>query len=134
MTTQTASIGDTYRTALVDVAARAREVLPVVCHSRLDKALIIAQACGVVLRDDGTADVMSQSAPNKYYHVNGKCQCPDAARAPFEWCKHRLAKNLAKRATRVGFAIVFAKCWGLSSAEEAAQRGSLSLSLKNLSP
>jgi hypothetical protein len=95
------TISDTYRQALADVAARAREVLPAVCHSRLDKALYIAQGCGGVLREDGTADVMSQCAHGKYYHVNGACNCPDSARAPFNYCKHRISVMLARRATRV---------------------------------
>jgi hypothetical protein len=33
-----------------------------------------------------------------YRVVNGTCDCPDFARAPSAWCKHRIAAGIQKRA------------------------------------
>src|SRR5262249_39354249 len=35
----------------------------------------------------------------KYFVVNGECECKDYAKAPSNWCKHRIAAGLAKRAS-----------------------------------
>jgi hypothetical protein len=34
-----------------------------------------------------------------YHIVNGECSCKDYAKAPSNWCKHRIAAGLAKRAS-----------------------------------
>ena len=33
-----------------------------------------------------------------YRIVNGTCDCPDFARAPSSWCKHRIAAGIQRRA------------------------------------
>ena len=67
---------------------------------RLDRAAFI-----VLLRSveptDATAHeyaVESDVEPGRSYRVNGTCECPDYARAPGHWCKHRLAVALVERA------------------------------------
>jgi hypothetical protein len=53
----------------------------------------------VELLGDGTARVASQSNGQTIYHiVNGHCDCRDYEKAPDQWCKHRLAHAIAKRA------------------------------------
>jgi hypothetical protein len=48
--------------------------------------------------------VASQSnGTTAYFVVNGECQCKDYPKAPSQWCKHRIAAGIQKRAT------VFAK-------------------------
>src|SRR2546425_8977966 len=50
--------------------------------------------------EDGKAKVASQSNGEVVYHlVNGECSCKDYAKAPSNWCKHRIAAGLYKRAT-----------------------------------
>src|SRR5262249_30240008 len=46
-----------------------------------------------------TARVASQSNGQIVYHiVNGSCDCKDYAKAPSNWCKHRIAAGIQKRA------------------------------------
>src|SRR5262249_46917343 len=53
----------------------------------------------VELQADGTAKVASQSnGQTVYYIVNGICNCKDYSKAPSNWCKHRIAAGIAKRA------------------------------------
>ena len=91
-----------FRTAVAEVADKARAVLPQ-CNGRIEKAVSIVLAGDVELLDDGTAKVASQShGTTKYFVVNGACECPDFSRAPSGMCKHRLAYGIAKRATTLG--------------------------------
>src|SRR5262245_6321168 len=66
--------------------------------ARLDRGLVIALNGGATLHADGTASVQSASDPEIVYHVNGRCDCRDAERAPEFRCKHTWAKCLVKRA------------------------------------
>ena len=44
--------------------------------------------------------VASQSNGTVVYHlVNGECSCKDYAKAQSNWCKHRIAAGMYKRAT-----------------------------------
>src|SRR5262249_54025716 len=53
----------------------------------------------VELLPDGKAKVASQSnGTTKYFVVNGSCECPDYPKAPQNFCKHRLAYGIHKRA------------------------------------
>ena len=53
----------------------------------------------VELLEDGTAQVFSQSNGVTSYHlVNGVCTCEDYPRAPHQFCKHRIAAGIARRA------------------------------------
>jgi hypothetical protein len=86
-----------FRHVVSEIAAKAKETLPE-CNGRVDKAVAIVLAGDVALQADGTARVASQSnGTTTYFVVNGECNCPDVAKAPSGWCKHRIAAGLAKR-------------------------------------
>jgi hypothetical protein len=89
-----------WRQAVDDVAAKAKAVLTE-SHGRIDQAVKLVLAGDVTLHPDGTATVGSQTQGQQAYHVNGECACKDFAKAPANFCKHRLAFGLAKRATRL---------------------------------
>ena len=87
-----------FRAAVDQVAARAKATLPE-CHGRVEKAVAIVLAGDVELLPDGHARVASQCQGSTVYHlVNGTCDCPDFARAPSSWCKHRIAAGIQRRA------------------------------------
>jgi hypothetical protein len=97
-----------WRQAVAEVAERAKATLPE-CHDRVDSAIRIVLAGDVELQADGTAKVVSQSnGTTRYFVVNGVCECPDYAKAPSHWCKHRIAAGLYKRAVALGKAKVAA--------------------------
>src|SRR5207249_10810532 len=59
----------------------------------------IVLAGDVELLADGAAQVASQSNGTTAYHVvNGHCDCKDFAKAPHQFCKHRLSAAIARRA------------------------------------
>jgi len=65
----------------------------------LDKAVAIVLNGDVELLADGKAKVASQSnGTTQYFVVNGECQCKDYPKAPSQWCKHRIAAGIHKRA------------------------------------
>ena len=87
-----------WREAVADIAEKARNKLPE-CAGRVDSAVKLVLAGDVALQADGTAKVASQSNGQVVYHVvNGACSCKDYAKAPSNWCKHRIAAGLYKRA------------------------------------
>jgi hypothetical protein len=87
-----------YREAVAEIAEKAKATLPD-CIGRVDSAVKIVLAGDVELLPDGTAKVASQSnGTTKYFIVNGECSCKDYPKAPSNWCKHRIAAGLAKRA------------------------------------
>ena len=87
-----------FRAAVDQVALRAKATLPE-CHGRVDKAVQIVLAGDVELLADGHARVASQCQGTAVYRlVNGTCDCPDFARAPSSWCKHRIAAGIQRRA------------------------------------
>src|SRR6266581_8982084 len=87
-----------WRQAVADIAAKAKETLPE-CNGRVDSAVKIVLAGDVELLADGTAKVASQSQGETVYHVvNGACDCRDYAKAPHNFCKHRLASAIVRRA------------------------------------
>jgi hypothetical protein len=88
-----------YRLAVQEIAQKAKDVLKD-SHGRIDSAVKIVLAGDVKLLIDGTAKVASQSNGTvTYYEVDGQCQCKDFPKAPANFCKHRLAFGIAKRAT-----------------------------------
>src|SRR5215470_16269090 len=88
-----------WREAVAEIAERAKQTLPE-CNGRVDSAVKIVLAGDVELLSDGKAKVASQSNGTTLYHlVNGECPCKDYAKAPSNWCKHRIAAGLAKRAS-----------------------------------
>jgi hypothetical protein len=90
-----------WRSAVACAATKARQALPE-CSTRIDKAIGLVLNNAVELLDDGTARVSSQhNGTTAYYVVNGTCECPDFPKAPQQQCKHRLARGLAIRATKI---------------------------------
>jgi hypothetical protein len=88
----------TWREAVAAIAAKAKATLPD-CAGRVDRAVQMVLNHDVELLEDGTAKVASQShGTTKYFVVNGGCTCPDFAKAPSNWCKHRIAAGIQKRA------------------------------------
>jgi hypothetical protein len=87
-----------FREAVAAIAEKAKATLPD-CIGRVDSAIKIVLNNDVALLPDGTAKVASQSnGTTKYFIVNGECSCKDYPKAPSNWCKHRIAAGLAKRA------------------------------------
>src|SRR5216683_130609 len=90
---------EAWRQAVATIADKAKAKLPE-CNGRVDSAVAIVLAGDVELQADGTARVASQSNGTTAYHiVNGACTCKDYPKAPSQWCKHRIAAGLYKRAT-----------------------------------
>ena len=88
-----------WRESMAEIAEKAKVTLPD-CIGRVDSAVKIVLAGDVELLEDGTAKVASASnGTTKYFIVNGECSCKDYSKAPSNWCKHRIAAGLAKRAT-----------------------------------
>jgi hypothetical protein len=87
-----------WREAVAEIAEKAKAKLPE-CSGRVDSAVKIVLAGDVELQADGTARVASQSNGSTVYHVvNGECSCKDFAKAPHQFCKHRLSAAIARRA------------------------------------
>ena len=87
-----------WRDAVAQVAAKAKEKLPE-SNGRTEKAVALVLAGAVTIHADGSATVTSQTDPTQTYHVSsGVCPCPDYARAPHNFCKHRLVSAIARRA------------------------------------
>jgi hypothetical protein len=87
-----------WREAVAEIAEKARAKLPE-CSGRVESAVKIVLAGDVTLLADGTAKVASQSNSSTAYHVvNGECSCKDFAKAPHQFCKHRLSAAIVRRA------------------------------------
>ena len=87
-----------WREAVAEMADKAKQTLPE-CNGRVDSAVKIVLGGDVELQDEGTARVASQSNGQTAYHiVNGSCDCKDYPKAPSNWCKHRIAAGIQKRA------------------------------------
>ena len=83
---------------MAEIAEKAKATLPQ-CNGRVDSAVKVVLAGDVELQADGTARVASQSNGQTVYHiVNGSCDCKDYPKAPSNWCKHRIAAGIQKRA------------------------------------
>jgi hypothetical protein len=88
-----------WREAVAEVAEKAKAALPE-ANGRIEAAVKMVLAGDVELLADNTAKVASQSNGTTTYRiVNGACDCKDYAKAPGNFCKHRLAYGIAKRAT-----------------------------------
>src|SRR5438309_2405 len=88
------------RQVLADLAAKAKTTLPAESAGRVDRAAKLVLSGDVTMEPDGTAQVASSTTPEKTYTVNGSCTCQDFARAPAEWCAHRIARALVIRLGR----------------------------------
>src|SRR5262245_7202601 len=87
-----------WREAVAEIAEKAKTSLPE-CIGRVDSAVKIVLNGDVELLEGTKAKVASQSnGTTKYFIVNGECSCKDYAKAPSNWCKHRIAAGIAKRA------------------------------------
>src|SRR5215471_10987933 len=103
-----------WRDAVAEIAEKAKTTLPE-CNGRVDSAVKIVLNGDVELLPDGKAKVASQSNGTTLYHiVNGACSCKDYAKAPSNWCKHRIAAGIAKRA----FALAKTKLDALNGASQ----------------
>jgi hypothetical protein len=92
----------TFRATVAEVAARAKERLPVAVNGRVESAVRLVLQGEVLLCGDGTVEVGSSSDPMKVYHLQGTaCECQDftQGKAPNGWCQHvrfvhpKLARN-----------------------------------------
>src|SRR5947207_14609475 len=96
--TDTLAQHQVWRDAVAAMADKARQTLPE-CNTRIDRAVQMVLSGDVELMPDGKAKVRSQSGVKVvYYVVNGECTCKDYRKAPSNWCKHRIAYGIAKRA------------------------------------
>src|SRR6266699_4249088 len=87
-----------WREVVAEIAEKAKAKLPE-CSGRVDSAVKIVLAGNVELQADGTAKVASQSNGSTAYQVvNGHCDCKDFAKAPHNFCKHRLSAAIVRRA------------------------------------
>jgi hypothetical protein len=87
-----------WREAVAAIAEKAKAKLPE-CSGRVESAVKIVLNGDVELQADGTAKVASQSNGSTAYHVvNGSCDCKDFAKAPHNFCKHRLSAAIVRRA------------------------------------
>jgi hypothetical protein len=85
------------RTIVAEIAEKAKATLPE-ANGRVDKAVALVLNGDVDLLPDGTARVYSQSnGITSSLVVNGHCDCQDFARAPSQWCKHRIAHGIQMR-------------------------------------
>src|SRR5262249_41258749 len=107
-----------WRAAVAEIADKARARLPE-CHGRVESAVRMVLAGEVELQADGTAQVASQSnGTTQYLVVNGECSCKDYSKAPSNWCKHRIAAGIHKRA----YALAQAKLVQLDGASNGTSK------------
>jgi hypothetical protein len=86
-----------WRQAVDTVAQNAREALPD-CTGRITAAVKLVLLDDVTVLQDGSAQVASQTEPQKVYTVQGRqCPCKDY-QAPDGYCTHVLAAFLYRRA------------------------------------
>src|SRR5262245_59173344 len=90
----------TFRALVADVAAKAKEKLPLAVNGRVESAAKLVLWQDVEPQDDGSILVGSASDPGKQYRLVGHtCTCQDFTRgqAPEGWCQHRIAAGIHKR-------------------------------------
>jgi hypothetical protein len=87
--------------AVKEAVERARTALPT-HDQRITRGLQLILDGHVEPQEDGSFKVRSQQAKtSKTYHVNGKCECPDAARCSDGLCKHMLSVLIWRKAKRL---------------------------------
>jgi hypothetical protein len=91
----------TATTALTQAYNLAVAKLPEETHSLLAKGLALVQMGGVFETDGHRWEVLSQSEPDKRYHVNGSCQCTWSEYNPHGTCAHQYAVLLQRKALRL---------------------------------
>ena len=86
-----------WQCAIAQATEAARKRFP---HSadRIEKAYALVHEGKVVLHPTTKTATVQSSDGTKAYTVNGHCDCPDAPRAPEQFCKHRLAVSILKKA------------------------------------
>src|SRR5262245_60640768 len=98
----TAGVRTAFRQTVAQVAAKAKEKLPVAVNGRVEAAVKSVLAHDVTVLDNGTIEVGSASDPLKVHVLQGtSCDCADFPRAPEGWCKHRIAAGIAKRVSEL---------------------------------
>lgn len=90
--------GQKFRCAIAQATEAARKRFP---HSldRIERAYQLVVDAKVTLHPATKTATVTSSDGTQAYTVNGTCECPDAARAPEGYCKHRLAMVILKKAT-----------------------------------
>lgn len=77
---------------------RGKERQPVLT-GRIERAATIVLLRAIDELPEGNWQVESENEPGRFYVVAPSgCECPDAARAPLGYCKHRLAVGLLVQA------------------------------------
>ena len=86
-----------FRCAISQAVEAARKRFP---HSsdRIERAYALVTEGKVVLHPQTKTATVTSSDGAKSYTVTGHCDCPDAPRAPEQFCKHRLAVVILKKA------------------------------------
>lgn len=86
-----------WQCAIAQATEAARKRFP---HSadRIEKAYALVTEGKVVLHPTSKTATVQSSDGARAYTVNGHCDCPDAPRAPEQFCKHRLAVSILKKA------------------------------------
>jgi hypothetical protein len=100
MTPSTLTPRQSFREAVADVAARAKERLPQAVNGRVESAVKLVLAHDVTPEADGSITVGSSTDPLKFYRLQGTaCECQDFTRgqAPEGRCQHRIAAGIHKR-------------------------------------
>ena len=85
--------------AVRQVHQQAVQKLPALT-ARLDKAAALVLHGGVWLDADGTCQVRSSDGTT-WYRTNGTCTCPHGQHHPDDYCCHRLAYGLYRRASEL---------------------------------
>lgn len=85
--------------AVHQVSALAQAKLPESLHGRVQRATALVLNHAVWTEEDGYTTQVQ--CTNGWYTVNGSCPCPDHNRAPEQYCKHRLARALYRRASEL---------------------------------
>lgn len=90
------SVQQLYREAVLEVAARAKSVLPE-CRARIEQAVMLLLSPEVQWLADGTVQVRPQEPGGEAPSLRESCTCPESTRVPRGWCAHRLAAAIARR-------------------------------------
>jgi hypothetical protein len=98
-----------YRQLVADVAARAKEKLPLSVNGRIEAAAKLVTLGDVEPLADGTIRVNGSDSTRWYHLVGLTCTCKDFTdgQAPVDeasgqrWCKHRIAAGIDRRVREV---------------------------------
>jgi hypothetical protein len=75
--------------------------MPVEMHGRIQRGTALVLDGKVWLEENGHACQVYSTKEERYYDVNGTCDCIDFPRAPQQVCKHRAARGVYIRAQKL---------------------------------